>query len=141
MGFEFPEKIIRLNFEGTELAGLIIDTTSVSLEALLAIQEKSIQVEELRKLAESDAAKNRVMMVEFTAMVELFANVISDWNVTNKGKPVPPSAKALMQQPPEYVMAIIKIWVEATAGVDDNLKENLRIGNTSVEELIPMDVL
>lgn len=141
MGFEFPDKITRLNFQDTELKGLIIDCRSVSMEGLLAIQEKSIQVEELRKEAESDAAKNRIMMVEFTAMVELFAQIIADWNVTKNNEPVAPSAKVLMQQPPEYVMSIIQIWVQATAGVDDNLKDGLAIGNTSVEELIPMDVL
>jgi hypothetical protein len=139
--FEFPEKILRLTFEGTELDGLIIETTSVTMEGLLGIQEKSIQVEELRKGAQTDAAKNRIMMVEFRAMVDLFVNVIIDWNVKKGGKKLPPTAENLLKQPPEYLMSLIKIWVGVAGGVDENLEEDSQIGNTSMEELIPMEVL
>jgi hypothetical protein len=138
--FEFPEKVLRLTFEGTELAGLIIETSTVTMEGLLGIQEKSLQVEELRKGAQTDAAKNRIMMVEFRAMVDLFVDVIVDWNVKKNGQKVPPSAENLLKQPPEYLMSLIKIWVGVAGGVDEDLKEDSQIGNTSMEELIPMEV-
>lgn len=139
--FEFPEKIIRLNFKGTELEGLIIDTSTVSVEGLMAMQEKSLQVEELRREATTDTAKNRIMMVEFQAMIELFANVVVSWNVKKKGEPVEPTAANLMRQPPDYLMAIIQIWITAAGGVDADLKPDSLIGNTSEEVLIPMEVL
>lgn len=139
--FEFPENIIRLTFEGTELAGLVIETTSVTVEGLLAIQDKSAQVESMRASATTDTEKNRAMMVEFSALIELFANVIIKWNVTKNGKPVEPNAANLMRRDPNHLMAIIRIWTTAAAGVDADLEKDLATGSISQEVLIPTEVL
>jgi hypothetical protein len=130
--FEFPEDIIRLKFEGTELAGLVIETTSISVEGLLDIQEKSAAVEEMRKEAQSDTAKNRIMMKEFRALIDLFADVIVSWNVKKKGEPQEPTAANLMKMNPTHLFQMINLWVTLVGGVDQSLGEGLQLGDTMV---------
>lgn len=135
MGYRVEPKIYRLRFEAESYDGLVVRARSVPMSVFLR----------LTKLKESlDTTGNNVSdsIESFNEMMDSFSKAIVSWNVEDEsGDPVPCTPENVMSQDADFVLDIMLAWMDAIASVPAPLVERSSNGATSVEELIPMEVL
>jgi hypothetical protein len=101
-GFRPKRAPLKLDFSGTEHAGLEITIRSVPMSV---IQDIGTAV------ASGDATA-------FRHIAATFAYALESWNVEDDdGHPVPADMDGLMSQDPRFVTAVITAWTEAIYGV------------------------
>ena len=133
-GFEAPGTGNLLDFTGTPYEGLEVTVDAASMAVMLSVTELFA------------AASERTSQESVTAMRDLlgmFAQVLESWNTEDRktGDPVPATLEGLLSQDSDFVLAIIGAWLTGTLQADDDLGKDLPSGETSAEELIPMEPL
>lgn len=130
MGYRPKRKTYALDFEGTDYDGLEVRLRGLTTGELLDAMEKK------------DAANEDANSGEFRELLELVAEKIVDWNVEDDdGRPVEPTLAALIDQDPDFNLAIINAWTTAISGVPAPLDDASPGGDPSVEASIPMEPL
>jgi hypothetical protein len=132
MGFKAKKKLYRLTFaDDTDMAGLQVTMTSVSMGTLLWLQEMS---ENGAEVAQDAAA--------FRKVVEVFVGAMLSWNLEDDDDtPVPVTVDGVLAQDPDFMMSIIAAWTKAISGVTDPLDARSTSGQRSLEASIPMETL
>lgn len=122
-GFRPKRQLYRLRFEGSDLDGLEVTTTSVSVGTLLSFTELADQ-------AESNSADPSVVRKLF----EQFAFILVDWNIEDdQGQPVPQTVDGLLTLDFSLVMALISKWIATLAEAPPPLPGNSSDGQPSEE--------
>jgi hypothetical protein len=117
MGFKHQAKVYRLVFDDPALAGL-------------EVRARSLSIGELRD--------------DDTSVLEAFAKALDSWNLEDEGgEPLPPTLETLESYPDiDFINALSAAWLNAVAGVDDELGKGSDSGRPSLEEsAIPMEPL
>jgi hypothetical protein len=131
MGYQPTRPTFKLIFKDDEFDGLGVRTTSPSLGAL----------QETMRLAGS--ASDSQDYSQLDKMIDLFAELLLEWNVEDDaGAPVPPTVPGLQAQPAPFVMSLIKAWGEQmrqSVQVPDPLDETSTGGSLSGVPSLPMD--
>lgn len=109
MTFEVVRRNAQMTFEGTEFEGLELSCQlDVATEVLL----------EFAELTENDSPSLR------GALFRRWGDeILLDWNLTEKGTPVPASGAGVLSLPPVLANAILARWMEEVAGVTAPLGE------------------
>ena len=130
MGFKARKKLYRLTFaDDTDLFGLEVVMSSVSMGTLLTLQEMSDRADEV--------AKDKT---QFRDVIEIFAGAMLSWNLEDDfDEPVPVTVDGILTQDPDFIMAIITAWTKAIAGVADPLGDSSTSGAPSPEASLPME--
>lgn len=130
MGFKAKKKLYRLTFtDDTDMAGLEVTMSSVSMGTLLDLQEMSTRADEVA----GDKA-------EFRKVIEVFVGAMLSWNLEDDDdQPVPVSVDGVLTQDPDFMMGIITAWTKAISGVADPLGAGSTSGAPSPEGSIPME--
>ena len=116
-GFEPPSSGQKLDFSETAYAGLEVTMDAVSLGDLLDIQE-------LAEQATGAAARE---------MVARFAKCLESWNVTRKGKPVPPTLEGALSLDAVFIGDVVRAWTRGTAEAPPPLPGGSSSGGSSAE--------
>jgi len=75
-------------------------------------------------------------------LLSRFAAALVSWNVEDEeGEPVPPTLDSIFAEDLGFVLAVIKAWMDAIAGVSGPLAPSLPAGEPSPEASIPMESL
>jgi hypothetical protein len=108
--FELEESYALLVFDEEELAGLEVRCrTDTPLSVFLEFQQ-------LAASGSDDPAAARPAF-------ELFADAVLDsWNLTRKGKPVPPDRDGVLSLPPRIATRLVVEWSGVVGGVDEDLE-------------------
>ena len=123
MGYKRNPKIYHLKWQDGEYAGLEVRVRSLSLGQLVATQ--------------NGKGYNGKEGIE--GNIELLAERIVDWNLeTEDGTPVPTTLDAIMGEDDDLIIAIVRRWNEAMAGVPAPLPESSPSGEPSPVASIPM---
>jgi hypothetical protein len=141
MGYKREKKIYNLVFSDPEMNGLEVKTESASLGAYLKIVELAMRMQ-------SSGAED----LDLAALDELFgrfASVLVSWNLEVEAvvngepvdQPVPATKDGLLDQDPDFVMAIINAWTSAVGDVGDGLGKGSTNGAKFPEVSIPMELL
>jgi hypothetical protein len=130
MGFKAKKKLYRLTFaDDTDMAGLEITMASVSMATLLRMQDLSDRGPELAN-----------DMTAFHESVSIFTGAMLSWNLEDdEDRPVPVTVEAVLDQDPEFILAIIAAWTKAISGVPDPLDAGSTSGAPSPAALPPME--
>lgn len=117
-----------LTFEGTPYAGLEVKVDEAPLGLLLDIMEDFTRLtgDNLDVKAAARALK---------ALIGNFAEVLEEWNVTRKGKPVPPTIEGLRSLGPAFVLDLVRAWLTEKVAADEGLGKDSASGTTSQEAL------
>jgi hypothetical protein len=111
-------KTYRLVFDDEDMAGLEVTAKGCDTGTLL-------ELEELRDAATGAAARE---------LISRFAEYLVSWNLDgDDDQPVPADYKGLVGQDPDFVMKVIKAWIEAIGGVDPTSPDGSPDGGTSAE--------
>lgn len=136
MGYKRQTTTYKLQFTGTEYAGLEVEARSISAGRLLKLIR-------LAELATAGAERRGLTQDDMTAIDGLFtgfAGALIRWNLEDEdGTPVPTTVDGVKSQDFEFIMAVIGAWIEAVAGVPADLGKDSTSGVTFPEHLIPMD--
>ena len=127
-GFEVSGTGQKLDFTGTKYEGLEVTIDAAPLGLLLDVAEK------YSTLTDGDVDMKAAMPI-MSALVERFADVLEEWNVTRKGEPVPADLAGLRSLDAKFVLAVIGAWVTGTAEADDDLGKDSPSGGSSPEAL------
>lgn len=129
MGFKAKKKLYQLRFaDGHDLEGLEVTMSSVSMGTLLKLQEVGDRADEVAK-----------DMSQFRGIVEIFAKAMIGWNLEDDfDRPIPVTVDAILDQDPDFIMAIILEWTKAISGVPDPLDAGSTSGERSLEAQLPM---
>jgi len=101
MGYRPKRAPLKLDFAGTEYAGLEITIRSVPMSV---IQDVAVAASSGNPSA-------------FRHIAATFAYAIESWNVEDDDdRPVPADLDGLLSQDPRFVAAVIKTWTEAIYG-------------------------
>lgn len=132
MGFKAKKKLYRLTWApDTDLSGLEVVMTSVSMGTLLRLTEMSERADEIVK----DRAS-------FREVVEIFAGAMLSWNLEDDfDQPIPVTVDGVMTQDPDLIMSIITQWTKAIAGVPDPLGGGSTSGVPSPAGPPPMEAV
>ena len=123
-GYRRASKEYRLQFEGDGFDGLEVTMGPLSTAEFLELSEIADQADASAK----DARR----------MVELVASHLVSWNLEDDDGPVPPTLASLLADDIDFVLAIVKAWTGATAGVSPPLPNSLNGGGKYPEASIPM---
>lgn len=128
--FKAKKKLYRIAFaDDTDLAGLEVTMTSVSMGKLLHLQEMSDRADEVAR----DGA-------QFREVVEVLAGAMLSWNLDDDfDQPVPVTVDGILTQDPDFIMAIITAWTKAISGVAAPLGEGSTSGGPSPAPSVPME--
>lgn len=130
MGFKAKKKLYKLTFaDDTELDGLEVVMTSVSMGTLLDLQEMSDRAEQIARDKQ-----------QFRKVVDVFAGAMLSWNLEDDfDQPVPVTVDGILTQDPDFIMAIITAWTKAISGVSAPLDAGSSSGGPSPAALPPME--
>lgn len=133
MGYRPKRKVYRLAFEDADMGGLVIRAHSTSLGGLLAalgvlvIDTDDLRPEDLARLHE---------------LFETFAAALVEWNVEDdRGQPVPATFEGVKSQDADFVLVVIRAWVDAVSGVPAPLGPPSPGGGPSAVPPLPMEPL
>lgn len=136
--FRRPEKTRVIRFEEPhELAGLVMRTRGMSVDALL-------QVTGFSRLAVLISEGAIAADPGDTAIVfRTFADRLIEWNMVELDDvtPVPTTLEGVCSLDVEYANLIIREWMKALSGVSDDLKDASSSGGTMAVVPLPMDSL
>lgn len=142
MGFE-RRKIYRLEWpEGAELAGLEVRATPTSVRNYLV----------LTALVDGDAPDSYEdedgawefkgnLDGQFEFIVKKFSKCLLSWNLEDEGIAVPATEASVWEQDREFVLVVIRAWLDSLASVSRPLETPSPAGTQSAVELIPMETL
>jgi hypothetical protein len=122
-GYEPERTLYKLDFSQTKHNGLQVTTASVTMGELLEFAGMADAAEGGR-----DAKAGQVLL-------ERFASVLEDWNVTRGGEPVPATYEGLLSQEFGFVMFVISAWISEMAQAPPPLPGSSSSGGTS--EAVP----
>lgn len=127
MGFERKKKQFKLKFPDPDMEGLVVLASSPSMDTFVAI---------------SNMAGQQATTAELNQMLEMFCDSLVEWNLEEKGVPVPATIEGLRTQDPEFCLDIIDAWMDAVQGVPDApLGTPSQDGEQFPEASIPMNNL
>jgi len=130
MGFEAPGTGQKLDFTGTRLEGLEVTVDSASVGMLLDIMA------DYEAVTGEDVKPGEAIPV-IRRLLENFGELLEEWNVERKGRPVPASYEGLRQLDINFVVELIGAWLTGTTdpgdelGKDSTSGENLPGGPTA----------
>lgn len=130
MRFKAKKKLYKLVFaQDTDMAGLEVTMSSVSMGALLRLQEMAGRADEIAK-----------DMAQFREIVAVFAGAMLGWNLDDDfDHPVPVTVDGILTQDPDFIMAIIGEWIKAISAVPDPLGVGSTSGGPSPAVSLPME--
>ncbi len=130
MSFKAKKKLYLLRFtEDTDMDGLEVTMSSVSMGVLLQLEEMSTRADEVVK-----------DMSQFRTAIEIFAGAMLAWNLVDDFEvPVPVTVDGVLMQDPDFIMGIITAWTKAISGVADPLDGRSTSGEQSPAASIPME--
>lgn len=115
MGYRRESRRITLDFVDPELNGLEVVTRSVPLGTFLAMLDSS-----------SDATKTMQLLQDFAA------NALVEWNLEDEaGKPVEPTLAGMKTQDTDFMLTIVRTWLEAIGTASAPLVVASNNGSTS----------
>lgn len=127
MGYKRAQKVYKLKFADPEFEGLEVRAKSIPTKLLMELSGIKFN-----KSAPGD---------EINHMFGIFADALVEWNLEDEdGNPVPATFDGVMSQDIDFVLDIIMAWMDAVAGVSEDLKEKLNSGEISLAESIPMEI-
>jgi hypothetical protein len=125
-----PKTIIDIDLSGTPYAEYKVRVASVSLGTLLALGD---QPDRLRAGAGLAAVRE---------LVELFADGIEDWNITDdEDATIVPSVDSVLALDLRFARTVIKTWLNAMLGEDEELGKGSTSGQQSAPPNFPMEAL
>lgn len=127
MGFRVEPTVYQLRFEDPNLKGLEVEAESLSVDDFLRMQTLS-----------ADAAQSANAAGE---LLTGFAANLVRWNLEDRHGPVPATVEGVRSQKMDLVLAVVRAWMDAIAGVDPTSKPGLSAGESSRELSIPMEPL
>jgi hypothetical protein len=130
MGFKAKKKLYLLRFAADhDLAGLEVTMSSVSMGALLSLQEMSTRQDEIVR-----------DKTQFREMIEVFAGAMIGWNLEDDfDRPIPITVDGVLTQDTDFIMSIIVEWTKAISGVSRPLGDGSTSGGQSPEASLPME--
>lgn len=132
MGYSRQETVYRLRFTDPAMAGLVVDTRSLSLGRMLEVMALADQVD-------GKGVKN---VQEVSGLFGAFADAVITWNLEDRdGTPVPATLAALYEQEFGFVLALVMEWIHAIAGVSAPLDPDSNGGAPSGVVSIPTETL
>jgi len=115
MGFRRESRRITLAFDDPDLNGLEVVTRSVPLGTFMAMLDSS-----------SDAAKTTQLFQDFAD------NALLSWNLeAEDGTPVEPTLAGMKTQDTDFMLTIVKTWLDAIGSATGPLVGASSNGNTS----------
>lgn len=134
MGFEAPRTIYTLDFSGTDLDGLEVKMRGGKLSALLDPANATRAVFDLENPTPEDveAVRDRFKVIA--------AHLVS-WNLTEKGRPVPPTLEGMLDQEPAFIGRIFDAWQKAQVDVAAPLSRSSSSSPPPDLSSIPMEAL
>jgi hypothetical protein len=140
VGFTPKRTVYTLDFEGTELDGLIVKARSVSVGTLLEFTAMADLAERLTGDGAAQAAEGVEVMRVVGDLLGSFADVLRSWNLTDEdGDDVPPTLDGLRSLEFRHAMTIITAWTRAASDVPAPLSSGSSGGAPPLELSIPMD--
>jgi hypothetical protein len=123
MGFRREPKHFKLIFEDEDMQGFECICRSLSLGEYIETIRLGTAVTD--GTVTSGAVEKQFMV---------FAGALVSWNLEDgHGHPVPATLKEIKKQDIDFITQIIKAWMQAIAGVDENLSNASGSGETSPE--------
>jgi hypothetical protein len=114
------ETTYTLNFEGTDMDGLVVVMKQPSIGEIMAVKRANTDGQDADERA-----------------IDTFVRNLVSWNLARQdGSAVPPTKDGLLAQSISFMMAVITAWTNAVAGVAAPLELPSTSGGTSQEELI-----
>ncbi len=130
MGYRREPKIYKLTFVDPDMEGLIVRAKSTSVRQFLEIQA----------MADATEASDGVKGMQ--TLFATFAGVLVSWNLEDEnGQELPTTVDTLLEQEFGFVMQIVMAWIEAVAGVPDQLGKASTGGSPLLEASLPMEPL
>ncbi|MGH3381368.1 MAG: hypothetical protein ACRDP6_42215 [Actinoallomurus sp.] len=135
MGYK-RNKIYKLVFADPEFEGLEVRARSVSTG-------KFLEIVELAKLRDRESTElSAEDMAKVTGMLEVFAGALISWNLEDDDdQPVPATHEGLLSQDLDFVLDLVKAWMDAVVSVPDDVGKGSASGVTFPEASLPMDPL
>ena len=122
MGYRRQRKVYKLVFADPDMDGLVVRVRSVSVGTFFA----------LAKADQQDAIEG---------LLDVFADALVDWNLEDdEGEPVPASLDGVRSQDVDFLMPIMRAWVDAIRQVPGPLGNGSSGGGRSLEASLPMEV-
>jgi hypothetical protein len=134
MGFEAPRTIYTLDFDGTDLEGLIVRMRAGKLGMMLDPTNATKVNFDLENPTREDveAVRDRFAVVA--------AHLVS-WNLTENGRPVPPTFEGMLDQEPAFIGRIFDAWQRAQVDVPAPLSRSSSSSPPPDLSSIPMEAL
>jgi hypothetical protein len=126
MGFRVDPTVYQLKFEDPQLKGLEVEAESLSVHDFLKMQELSDEAGTSAQAAGQ--------------LLDGFAQNLVRWNLEDSHGPVPATVDGVRGQKMDFVLMLIREWMNAIAGVDPTSQPGLNGGGTSQELSIPMEL-
>lgn len=124
-----------LNFENTPYAGLTVKCDEAPIGLLTDIAK------DYSKLIDPALAASPEGAELLDRLMENFAMVLEEWDLTRKGEPVPATLDGIRSVGSTFFMTLIRAWLTGTVQVDDDLGKGSASGGTSPEALAAMAAL
>jgi hypothetical protein len=123
MSYVRKRKLYPLDFTGTGLEGLTMVMRGMTVQ-------ESLQLSHLRDLGSASTEKLEEELLKLFAFV---AGKIESWDMVEEdGRPIEPSAEALLELDAGDAFAAIEAWQKAVEGVSAPLEQRSNGGNRSV---------
>lgn len=124
-GYEVPDTEYRLQFTDKAHAGIVVRVGAMSLgEGIHAAFELGWSADD-----DMDTRKAKQQQLH-----EMFVAHLVEWNLTKKGKPVPPTYDGLLSLEPKFVGLLIGTWQVGRTAVPDPLDSDSSSGGLSPVE-------
>lgn len=127
MAFQRKRKVYRLDFEGTEYDGLVVNVRGLTTGEYL----------ELVTLTGATTDNNN----ETEKLLKLLATHLVSWNLQDGDTPVPATFEGLSANDLAMNMSIINAWTDAMVNVPADTEKKSLPGEPSLVGSIPMETL
>lgn len=132
-GYRPRRKVYKLRFEDDDLAGLVVRVRSVSIGSLLGLTD-------LAGIDTGDPGPED--LAKLRELFEVFAGALVEWNVEDdQGQPVPATLAGVTAQDLDFVMGVIRTWLQVLTSVPAPLGAPSSGGERSPAPSIPMEAL
>lgn len=130
MAFKRVGSNIKIQFgEDHELHGLEIESRRVKMRELT----------DITSLAGAPSATMTDQIGRASKLCEKFAEVLLAWNLEDEEGAVPCTYEGLMEQDIQFVLQVVKAWIDAVSGVPAPLQRPSGDGEPSPVASLPMD--
>jgi hypothetical protein len=127
MGFRPEETIYTLEFDGSNMDGLQVKMSALSVGEY----GKMIRLMNVTRLEEAGDANDEI--------VRMFAASLRNWNVEDKaGEPVPTTLSGVETQEQPFILRIFTAWQKSMSSVSDDLEKDSASGATTLEASLGM---